>query len=100
MPSMSDPTRAAVVDRSRAHPPVEHDAEGRLPAGSLPGWGLSWWLYEQGLLATWERLSMSARLEQMNDYWRAVSEGWWPSPPRNEWVGSYHPWEPAPAPDR
>jgi hypothetical protein len=58
--SVSDPTRAAVADGSSAHPPVEHDAEGRLPAGSLPGWGLSWWLHEQGLLATWEQLSMSA----------------------------------------
>lgn len=91
---MSEPTRAAAADGSSAHPPVEHDAEGRLPAGSLPGWGLSWWLHEQGLLASWEQLSMSARLDRMNDCWRAVSEGWWPSLPRNAWVGSYHPWEP------
>jgi hypothetical protein len=80
------------ADDQRGH--AQHDAEGRLLAGSLPGWGLSWWLDEQGLLTDWEQLSMSARLERMNDYWRAVSEGWWPSVPRAEWVGSCHPWEP------
>jgi hypothetical protein len=55
---------------------------------------LSWWLCEQGLLEAWEQLSMSARLDRLNDDWRAVREGWWPSLPRNDWVGSYHPWEP------
>jgi hypothetical protein len=43
---------------------------------------------------------MPAPLDRMNDYWRAVSEGWWPSLPRNGWVGSYHPWEPAPRAER
>jgi hypothetical protein len=56
--------------------PIEHDAERRLQAGSVPGWGLSWWLHAQGLLAGWQQLSMSAPLDRMNDYWHAVSEGW------------------------
>jgi hypothetical protein len=73
---------------------ARYDAHGRLAPGSLPGWGMSWWLHEQGLLAGWQHLSMSARLEHMSDYWRAVSDGWWPSVPRDEWVGSCHPWEP------
>jgi hypothetical protein len=60
----------------------------------MPGWGLSWWLQEQGLLPGWEKLPMQVRLDRLNDYWRAVSQGWWPSIPRDAWVGSCHPWEP------
>lgn len=73
---------------------IDYDVAGRLAPGSVRGWGLSWWLHEQGLLAGWEQVSMSTRLDCMNDYWRAVSEGWWPSVPRDEWVGPCHPWEP------
>jgi hypothetical protein len=75
-------------------PPIKHDAEGRLPAGSLPGWGLSWWLHEQGLLAGCDRLSMSERLDRVNDYWRAVADGWWPPVAPEDWVGPCHPWAP------
>src|SRR4051812_36890989 len=68
-PSTSDASRPDVADSSGGQAPVAHDAEGRLPAGSLPGWGLSWWLHEQGLLAGWQELSMAARLDRMNEYW-------------------------------
>src|SRR5919107_1742280 len=67
LPALGDP-------RHRAAP--ELDAEGRLPAGSVPGWGLSWRLHEQGLLPGWEQLSMQARLDRLNDYWRGLNQGW------------------------
>jgi hypothetical protein len=70
-----DRPTALAADDEPSQASIEHDAEERLAAGSVPGWGLSWWLHEQGLLAGWPQLSMSARLDRMNHYWRAVSEG-------------------------
>jgi hypothetical protein len=88
MPPASDKRSAGAGALAKYH------AHGRLAPGSLPGWGMSWWLHEQGLLAGWHELSMSTRLERMNDYWRAVREGWWPSVSREDWIGPYHPCEP------
>ena len=47
---------------------VALDAQGRLPPGSVPGWGLSCWLHERGLLGGWEDLPMQTRLDRLNDY--------------------------------
>jgi hypothetical protein len=70
------------------------DEEGRLLPGSCPGWGISWWLWEVGLLAGWRELPTSERFEVMSRYWRTVHEGWEPPVPREQWVGPWHPWHP------
>ena len=89
----TDRHRAAARDDSSAHALVEQ-TRGASSSGLDAGLGLSWWLHEQRLRAGWEQLSMSARLDHLNDDWRAVSESWSPSAPRNEWVGSRLPWDP------
>ena len=72
------------------------DELGRIPAGSVPGWGLSWWLAEQGISnETWV---LGYTPEQRFSAWsrccRDVAEGWWPAVPRDDWVGAHDPFAP------
>jgi hypothetical protein len=77
-------------------PQPQRDEYGRIPAGLVPGWGMSHWWAEQGWTpADTAAMTMSERLEAICDYWRAVAAGWQPALPREEWVGPHHPWDPA-----
>ena len=53
---------------------------------------MSWWYHEQGLDA--RAMTMSERLETLDRYWESRRRGWWPSIPRDQWVGPHHPWHP------
>jgi len=47
----------------------DDDDDPRLPAGSIPGWGLSWWVAEQGLTkADFRAMTMEQRLRLVFDY--------------------------------
>ena len=72
------------------------DAEGRYLPGSVPGWGMSWWIHEQGITKRifQEELTMAQRIQVIARFWKAVNEGWWPPVPREQWVGPYEPFEP------
>jgi len=61
--------------------------------GSIPGWGMSWWYAEQGLLDGVGDASPAERLRWLFDYFDAVGDGWEPSVGRERWA-PYHPWDP------
>ena len=65
------------------------DEHGRLLPGSVPGWGMSWWFWEQRLVAA--EMEPGERLRAVVDYWAAVNTGWDPPVPREGWVGPHHP---------
>jgi hypothetical protein len=69
------------------------DQLGRLPPGGCRGWGISWWVAEQQL--DWRRMSAQERWHEQMRYWDDVRAGWEPDVPRSEWVGDWHPWDPA-----
>ena len=63
--------------------------------GSVPGWGMSWWFYEQGVSAAdFAAMDPDARIALVLRYWKAEARGWAPGIPRAEWVGPHHPAEP------
>jgi hypothetical protein len=71
------------------------DEHGRLLAGSVPGWGMSWWWHEQGLdPADASELTPKQMMAQVLRYWNAVNDAWWPAVPRGERVGPHNPFDP------
>jgi hypothetical protein len=72
--------------------PIRRDEYGRLPAGSVPGWGMSWWWHEQGLdPVDTSGLTPQETMNMVFQYWDAVNDGWWPAVPEDDWVGPHHP---------
>lgn len=72
------------------------DQHGRYLAASVPGWGYSWWLFEQGITRddfAWT-LGPSERLELFSRFAEAIDQGWWPDVDPDDWVGSHHPFDP------
>jgi hypothetical protein len=76
-----------------------YDAEDRLKPGCVPGWGYSWWLWQQGISRNHYRdhLTIEERVETIARYWRAVSDGWQPLVPRDQWLApGYGPFDHGP----
>jgi hypothetical protein len=78
--------------------PIERDAQGRYPPGSIPGWGYNWWLREFGIDPA--PMTPEQRFELLARYWPEVGQGWRRkddagSPiPESAWT-PHHPFRPA-----
>jgi hypothetical protein len=60
----------------------------------LPGWGVSWWIAEQGVnRRAFHAITADERQALIVEYWRAFAAGWQPSVPRDRWIGSHHPFD-------
>ena len=77
---------------------MSHDGNDRLLPGSVPGWGMSWWMVdvEQTTPDRFAALDSNARLMLVSKFWRAVAQGWQPAVAREDWVGPHHPFDSPP----
>jgi hypothetical protein len=77
---------------------VSRDERGRLLPGSVPGWGMSWWMVDVAHTTPdrFAALDPNARIALVCEFWRAVAQGWEPAVAREDWVGPHDPFEPSP----
>ena len=75
----------------------DHDELGRVLPGSARGWGVSWWLHEQGVTQeAIQAMSPEERLALQFAYFEASNDGWEPAVARDDRVGPHHFDDPAP----
>ena len=73
------------------------DELGRVLPGSARGWGVSWWLHEQGVTQdAVQAMTPGERLALLFAYFEASNAGWEPAVARDDWAGPHHFDDPAP----